>query len=150
MKFFVIILALIYTLSPFDLVPDIFPFMGWIDDLIIWGIIIWKFFLKDYIEANQPGPGKSQKRYENNRFSDRTFKDSSQDEPKQSFGTKDPYAVLGVKPGAGPEAIKKAYRELAGKYHPDKVSHLGEEFRKLAENRFKEIQEAYQKIRPKN
>jgi DnaJ-class molecular chaperone len=35
---------------------------------------------------------------------------------------------------------------LAGQYHPDKVSHLGEEFRQLAEKRFKEIQVAYQEL----
>jgi DnaJ like chaperone protein len=34
-------------------------------------------------------------------------------------------------------------------YHPDKVIHLGEEFRELAENRFKEIQKAYQELRPR-
>ncbi len=150
MKLFVIILAIIYTLSPFDFIPDFFPGMGWMDDLILWGIIIWKFFLKEYIDASRPTPNKRQNAYEGSRFSDRAFKDSSQDEPKQSFGTKDPYAILGVRPGADPDTIKKAYRELAGKYHPDKVSHLGEEFRRLAESRFKEIQEAYQKIRPGN
>jgi len=35
---------------------------------------------------------------------------------------------------------------LANKYHPDKVDHLGEEFKKLAEKKFKDIQEAYQKL----
>ncbi|MBW2144864.1 MAG: DnaJ domain-containing protein, partial [Deltaproteobacteria bacterium] len=41
---------------------------------------------------------------------------------------------------------KKAYRRLAGKYHPDRVNHLGEEFKELAERRFKEIQDAYQDL----
>ena len=51
---------------------------------------------------------------------------------------RDYYAVLGLKKGATPEEIKKAYRKLAVKYHPDK--NPGD---KEAEERFKEINEAY-------
>lgn len=51
---------------------------------------------------------------------------------------KDYYAVLGVDKTAGTEAIKKAYRKLAVKYHPDK--NPGD---KAAEERFKEVTEAY-------
>jgi DnaJ like chaperone protein len=53
------------------------------------------------------------------------------------------YAVLGLKSGADMAAIKKAYRSLSMKYHPDKVGHLGEEFRKIAEEKMKEINRAY-------
>ena len=66
---------------------------------------------------------------------------------KDEFKTKDPYEVLGVVRNASQDEIKRAYKQLAGKYHPDKVAHLGEEFRELAEQRFKEIQEAYQKLK---
>jgi DnaJ like chaperone protein len=51
--------------------------------------------------------------------------------------------VLGLDRGASRDEIQKAYRALANKYHPDKVQHLGEEFRALAEDRFKEIRQAY-------
>ncbi len=54
------------------------------------------------------------------------------------------YAVLGLEPGADMEAIKKAYRTLSMKYHPDKVVHLGEEFRRVAEEKMKEINVAYE------
>lgn len=54
------------------------------------------------------------------------------------------YAVLGLEPGASMEAIKKAYRTLSMKYHPDKVGHLGEEFRSVAEEKMKEINVAYE------
>ncbi len=53
------------------------------------------------------------------------------------------YAVLGLEPGADFAAIKKAYRTLSMQYHPDKVSHLGEEFKKVAEEKMKEINVAY-------
>jgi DnaJ like chaperone protein len=42
--------------------------------------------------------------------------------------------------------VKKAYRNLALTHHPDRVSHLGEEYRKIAEEKFKEISEAYEVI----
>ncbi len=53
------------------------------------------------------------------------------------------YAVLGLESGADAVAIKKAHRKLSMKYHPDKVQHLGEEFRAVAEEKMKEINAAY-------
>lgn len=53
------------------------------------------------------------------------------------------YATLGLEPGASMEELKKAYRQMSMKYHPDKVRHLGEEFRTVAEQKMKEINAAY-------
>ena len=53
------------------------------------------------------------------------------------------YATLGLEPGADMATIKKAHRKLSMKYHPDKVQHLGEEFRSVAEEKMKEINAAY-------
>jgi DnaJ like chaperone protein len=53
------------------------------------------------------------------------------------------YATLGLAKGASPEEIKKAYRKLSMQYHPDKVRHLGDEFRTIAEEKMKEINAAY-------
>lgn len=53
------------------------------------------------------------------------------------------YAVLGLDPGADMEAVKKAYRKLSMQYHPDKVGHLGDEFKAVAEEKMKEINQAY-------
>ena len=54
------------------------------------------------------------------------------------------YETLGVVKGAGFDEIKKAYRTLSMQYHPDKVGHLGEEFKRVAEEKMKEINAAYQ------
>lgn len=60
---------------------------------------------------------------------------------------KDPYKVLGLDSSATNDEIKKAYRRLAMKYHPDKVEGMGEEMRKNAEAQFREINEAYETLK---
>ena len=46
-----------------------------------------------------------------------------------------------------PDEIKKAYKKMAVKYHPDKVSHLGEEVFKSAEDKFQKLNGAYEEIK---
>ena len=60
---------------------------------------------------------------------------------------KDPYKVLGLDSSATDEEIKKAYRRLAMKYHPDRVENMGEEMKKNAEAQFREINEAYETLK---
>ena len=57
---------------------------------------------------------------------------------------RDPYSVLGVSQNASDEEIKKAYRELARKYHPD--NYQNNPLADLAEEKMKEINEAYEAI----
>jgi len=57
------------------------------------------------------------------------------------------YKILEVEPSATNEEVKKAYRKMAIKYHPDKVSYLGEEFKNSANEKFKKVNEAYDKIK---
>ena len=57
---------------------------------------------------------------------------------------KNPYDVLGVSPGASDDEIKKAYRDLTRKYHPD--ANVDNPLADLAEEKFKEVQEAYDTI----
>ncbi len=56
----------------------------------------------------------------------------------------DPYKVLGVSPSASDDEIKKAYRELAKKYHPD--NYVNNPLADLAGEKMKEINEAYDQI----
>jgi DnaJ like chaperone protein len=60
---------------------------------------------------------------------------------------KEYYAILEAPETASDQEVKDAYRTMVKKYHPDKVGHLGEEFKKLAEEKFKQIQAAYERIK---
>ncbi len=140
MKLALSLLALIYFLLPYDFFPDLVVGWGWIDDLIIF-YFLWRYFYRNKgMFFRQPqgteGPGE--------------HGDRSGSPTGSSAKSDDPYEVLQIPRGASQEEIKTAYKHLAGKYHPDKVLHLGEEFQVLAENRFKEIQAAYRKLAAKD
>lgn len=127
MKTLAYLIAILYTLSPVDLLPErAIGRIGLIDDVLVVLALYWYFIYKPArLKARENGPGERAR-------------------PR----AKDPYEVLGVARGATAEEIKHAYRELANKYHPDKVSHLGGEFREIAHEKFKEIQAAYDALTP--
>jgi DnaJ like chaperone protein len=57
------------------------------------------------------------------------------------------FKVLGVEATATEEEIKKAYRQMALRFHPDKVAQMGEEYQKGAKEKFQEVQNAYENIK---
>ena len=59
----------------------------------------------------------------------------------------DPYQILGISSSAGDEEIKKQYRQLCKKYHPDLTAHLPEKEREEAEVKMKTIINAYESIK---
>jgi DnaJ like chaperone protein len=146
MRVWIYILLILYVLSPFDLLPEylVGP-IGWLEDAITVGLLYWYFIYRPakirakYKEAyHQEGEGTKREYYQEEQ--------QQQAQTGQRFSKRDPYDLLGVSKGASQDEIRRAYRKLIVKYHPDKVDHLGDEFRVLAEQRFKEIQEAYQEL----
>ena len=132
-----ILAALLYVVSPVDVVPDFIPGLGWLDDLLVLGLLGW------YLSR-----GRGQ-------FSWGSLRDrlggawthrptpSSPDDLTGDFSRLDPYSLLEVSPHASPEEIKAAYKRAVARYHPDKVAHLGKEFQELAHRKLLAIQQAY-------
>ncbi len=119
--------ALLYVVSPVDLAPDLIPAVGWLDDLIVLGLLFW------FLSRVRVDP-------------DRVF-GKRPAEPEVQAGSADPYALLGVDRGASPDEIRTAYRHLVAQYHPDKVSHLGREFQEMAHQKLIAIKEAYEMLK---
>lgn len=145
MRFLIYLIPILYVICPYDLLPDFFAGLGWIDDLIVLGALYWYHFIyrpakiraKSENAYYQEGEGRRRESYQENQ---------KKDQADRRFSRPNPYEILGVNRGASIDEIKGAYRKLAGKYHPDKVEHLGDEFRVLADKKFKEIQEAYAEL----
>ena len=131
-----IVLALLYVLSRIDLIPDVIGGWGWIDDIVVL-VILWRYLAK-MRRMRDGAPFESNGQAQQNH--------QSQAGTEKRSAPKDPYEVLGLPPNASQAEIKAAYRKLVNQYHPDKVAHLGAEFQKLAEERFKQIQDAYAKL----
>lgn len=138
-KTLLILAAVLYGLFPADFIADWhIPGLGFLDDFVVL-IILWQIYvrLKERMGNHQSGRNAGNGSREQ---AERSAPHAASTPPRS------PHEILGVSQHATQDEIRQAYRHLAGKYHPDKVLHLGEEFRAMAENRFKEIQAAYQEL----
>jgi len=140
MTYLYILLVLVYIFFPYDLLPDFLGGWGRVDDLVVLG------FLLRYLYAQQKRSRGTQATGTPGPDAKKAYNRGDQGHDSSRFDSNDPYTVLGVDRTASAETTRKAYRELVNKFHPDKVDHLGEEFKTLAEKRFKQIQQAYQSI----
>jgi len=57
------------------------------------------------------------------------------------------YKILEIDKQATDDEVKKAYRKMAVKYHPDKVSHMGDEYKDSAKQKFQNMKDAYDNIK---
>lgn len=132
------LLPVIYFIWPIDLVPDLLPGLGRVDDLVLVGFAFWTFdrakllkdFFKEVFRAVRNG---------------RSFDGNT----RGNFGNKPPHVVLGVAKKASPQEVKKAYRQLLRRYHPDKFAHMGKEYEGAAREKTRAIIEAYEAMMAK-
>lgn len=129
------ILAVLYFLLPYDLLPDGGGRIGRIDDILVLLIIIFWLFIKPLVDEIMA------KRYSK---PDGKGTHSRHETGRQTAA--DPWQVLGVRRDASPEEIKKAYYELVKQYHPDRVNSLGPELQALAREKTTQLNRAYEQL----
>jgi len=148
LRFWPFILWLIYFIFPFDLFPDTLPGIGWIEDFLILAFGYWMWRKKggssstnesDPFAWYREGAGAGSREEYDNHADYRRYSEA-----------RDPYKILCIERTATLKQIKHAYRLQANRYHPDKVSHLGEEFQRLANQKFQDIQWAYSELLKEN
>jgi len=136
-----IIASLLYVISPIDALPDFLPGVGWLDDLLVIGCLLW------YL--SRQAPGRSPWDVFRERTQGRRAPPPGAPRPEDltaDFSRMDPYALLEVPRTASAEEIKTAYKRAVARYHPDKVTHLGKEFQELAHKKLLAIQQAYETL----
>ncbi len=144
-RFLPILIALLYVISPLDAVPDFIPGLGWLDDLIVLGLLAWFLIARqrgqspwDVFRGRMGGGWRHR------------FTGPRPEELTVDFSSMDPYTLLDVSPRASLEEIKTAYKRAVARYHPDKVTHLGREFQELAHKKLLAIQQAYEILQGKS
>lgn len=147
-RIILILLGIAYLISPVDIIPDfLVPFLGFIDDGLVMAVIYYlirygtlpAFFFRKQKPFQKP---LNQDFYHSDSKTQNSDSTEKKESSKQST-PKTPHDILGIHPGASKKEIIAAYKDAIKKYHPDKLSHLGEEFSNLANKKFLEIQEAY-------
>ena len=127
-RYWPLLLGLIYLVNPFDLVHDMAVGPGQIDDILLLLLLTYWWYRRGRF----------------GRYGQQRSSGSSSPKQEDTRAEQDPYEVLGISRGATQEEIRNAYRRQAHRYHPDRVSHLGEEFQEIAKRKFQEIQNAYE------
>ena len=139
-------------------------------DFLLWGVLVVAFiggylivsFLASRMKTAQPFTGDNEGTDESRKTNadqgrghaqQREHESSKEDQERSeqrkqkwdAVSEERKYAlILGLGERITPSDVKTAYRDLLAKYHPDKVNHLGEEIKQVAEKKTKEIVQAYQ------
>ncbi|MHC4269559.1 MAG: J domain-containing protein [Planctomycetota bacterium] len=129
--YFLIIILIIYIISPFDLHPFVF------DDIIASGFLyyFWQKFRGQRRQKNYYNYTKGEPRTNTKMGFD------------GQMGLDEAYRLLHVSPDASWSEVQKAYKERMAKTHPDKVAHLSEELQEKSKELSVEINKAYNLIK---
>ena len=130
-----------YVVSWIDLIPD-FPIVGWLDDVAVIIGLVW--FFTSWLPKNSHRIYWFRPRRQTG-GQERDGDPKTQAEPSREKRF-DPFEVLNVRRDASADEVKHAYKEMLAKYHPDKVTHLGEEFQRIAHDKVIDITKAYEML----
>lgn len=144
LKYWPFYIWLIYLIWPYDLVPDFLPGAGWIEDALLLGLLYWFFVKKRPDLLHKVKAAATTGDFQGLL----TWSKSSEHSSNRllEYNGKNPHQILDVPRSASLAEIKQAYRAKAARYHPDKVTHLGDELQSLAREKFHEIQWAYDRL----
>lgn len=131
--------------------------MGKVDNITAFFLVLCAFIggywivSKLYQKFKLPRFENTEDNHGNNKFNDNNSGNRSRQHRNQEEKDSKRYSdrisyydeLLELRGDHSTENIKKKYREIISKYHPDKVLHLGVEFRQIAEKKSREINEAY-------
>jgi uncharacterized membrane protein YkvA (DUF1232 family) len=123
--------ALLYLVIPWDF--DFIPIAGRLDDLLILFLALNYAWKRKKASHEMPAGGE----------------EAGEERETVEEEERDPYRLLGVEKGASEEQVRKAYRDLLARYHPDRLHHLGEEFRLIAARKTVALNRAYAEIMDK-
>ncbi len=138
LKKWLTVIAVVYLVFPRDLIPDFLGRgLGLLDDLLLIGLLT--YFYRKHLRQHLARDARENGTRDWGEPSGRA-------QAAASEGPFDPYEVLGIAPSASRETIQAAYKARMKEYHPDKVTHLGEDLQKLAHRKALEIQRAYQQL----
>jgi uncharacterized membrane protein YkvA (DUF1232 family) len=145
-----ILVVAIYVRSPIDLMPDGAGLIGVIDDLLVALGAMW--WLRNRTAPPKPrttarqrarGPGDFGRAAGGQGTADGARAGAA---PQPDEAPWDPYAVLGVRPGATRDEIRDAHRAQMKLYHPDRVADLGPELQAVAHRKSIDIQRAFEEL----
>jgi len=149
----IVIGALGYFILPIDAFPDLIPVAGFTDDLAV--LLIATTTVLAHIKPAHRQRAREQLDWERHtQGSNSTGEYGGQGKGRQKFASeaeKERHyrTVLELSGAITSSALRDGYRQLAQKYHPDKVQHLGEEFQQMAEYKLREINAAYEYLKRK-
>lgn len=126
-----LLFVVLYFVFPKDLIPDNLGLLGRVDDLLLLSYVLYQRWRLNKRKSVPPFGEHESARSENKNIK------------------WDPYQELEISSPASQEEIKGAYKKMMGKYHPDKVSHLGKELQELAHQKVLDIQKAYKELKKK-
>ena len=149
----IVIGALGYFILPIDALPDFIPVAGFTDDCAV--LLIAARTVLAHIKPTHRKWARElldwERRVQGSRSADEYGRQGKSGQEFASEAEKERYyrMVLELSAEITSSALKDQYRQLAQKYHPDKVQHLGEEFQQMAEHKLREINAAYEYLRTK-